>query len=66
MFVGRERELKGPVFEDICRDWLWSQFAAGTLGFEIADVGRWWGNDPAERSRAEIDVVALNMGPRCS
>jgi AAA+ ATPase superfamily predicted ATPase len=55
-------EHMGPVFEDICRDWLWKQFAEGSLGFEVTDIGRWWGNDPIERSQAEIDIVALDMG----
>jgi hypothetical protein len=55
-------EHMGPVFKDICRDWLWKQFAEGSLGFEVTDIGRWWGNDPIERSQAEIDIVALDMG----
>ena len=50
----------GPVFEAICRDWMWRQFASGGLGFEFTDIGRWWGNDPAIREEAEIDVVAVN------
>lgn len=52
----------GPVFEAICRDWLWDEYARGSLDFELTDVGRWWGNDPDERSQAEIDIVALNEG----
>ena len=53
-------EYMGPVFEDICRDWMWRQIASGELGFEITDIGRWWGNDPIAREKAEIDVVAVN------
>lgn len=53
-------EYLGPVFEDICRDWVWRQLASGELGFEVTDIGRWWGNDPAAREEAEIDVVAIN------
>ncbi|MBQ9003813.1 MAG: DUF234 domain-containing protein [Eggerthellaceae bacterium] len=53
-------EYMGPVFEAICRDWMWRQFASGGLGFEFTDIGRWWGNDPAIREEAEIDVVAVN------
>ena len=26
----------------------------------MTDVGRWWGNDPKERSQAEIDIVAVD------
>ena len=60
--MGALPEHMGPVFESICRDWLWQELAAGSLGFELTDVGRWWGNDPATRSQAEIDIVALDEG----
>ena len=53
-------EYMGPVFEGICRDWLWRQLASGGINFDITDIGRWWGNDPSAREEAEIDVVALN------
>lgn len=52
----------GPVFEDICRDWLWHQLAIGKLDIAMTDVGRWWGNDPDTRSEAEIDIVAVDEG----
>ena len=55
-------EYMGPVYEQICRDWLWRQLAGDSLEFGITEVGRWWGNDPVERSQAEIDVVALDEG----
>ena len=50
----------GPVFETMCRDWLWRECAAGNLPFPMTDVGCWWGNDPKERSQAEIDIVAVD------
>ena len=50
----------GPVFEEICRQWLWRELAANRLEFEMTSVGRWWGNDPKARSEAEIDIVALD------
>ena len=53
-------EYMGPVFEDICRGWIWRRFAAGELDFDVTDVGRWWGNDPVAREEAEIDIVAVN------
>lgn len=53
-------EYMGPVFETICRDWLWRQLAKGSLPFEMTNIGRWWGNDPSARSEAEIDVVAVD------
>jgi hypothetical protein len=52
----------GPVFEELGRDWLWRELAAGRLDFAFTDVGRWWGNDPAARSQAEVDVVAVDEG----
>lgn len=39
-------EYMGPVFEQICCEWLWRQNAAGTLGDGFDEVGRWWGNSP--------------------
>ena len=53
-------EHLGPVFEGICRDWLWRQLAQGRLPFPMTDVGRWWGNDPQARCEAEIDLVAVD------
>lgn len=52
----------GPVYERICRDWLWREQARGNLEFSFTDVGRWWGNDPDARSQAEIGVVAVDDG----
>ncbi len=42
----------GPVFEDICRDWVREQGARGALPFVPERVGAWWDRDQ------EIDVVA--------
>lgn len=53
-------QYMGPVFEELCRQWLWRELAADRLGFEMTDVGRWWGNDPGTRSEAEIDLVAVD------
>lgn len=50
----------GPVFESMCREWLWNQLAQGSLGTDMSDVGRWWGNDPRARSQAEIDIVVVD------
>ena len=55
-------EYMGPVFETICRDWLWRALEANALDFEITDIGRWWGNDPVARSEAEIEIVAVDEG----
>ena len=52
-------DYMGPVFERICRDWLWLQLSRGELDFDVTDIGRWWGNDPDVRKEAEIDIVTL-------
>lgn len=46
-----------PVFEDICREYLWDQMAQGTLPFAVRQLGKWWGTDPASRQQVEIDVA---------
>ncbi|WP_080800081.1 ATP-binding protein [Arabiibacter massiliensis] len=56
-----ERHLStylGPTFEDVCRQWLLREMGASRVPL-ILDIGRWWGNDPARREQAEIDIVAL-------
>lgn len=51
----------GPVFEEVCRQWLVSSTAKEGLYF-IDDIGRWWGADDNRKEQAEIDVVALCEG----
>lgn len=50
----------GPVFEDVCAQWLWMRNADGSLPVEFGDLGRWWGNDPLLREEAEIDLVGID------
>jgi AAA+ ATPase superfamily predicted ATPase len=52
----------GPVFEDVCAQWLWRQNADGSLPVEFGDLGHWWGNDPSLREEAEIDLVGVDDG----
>ena len=40
----------------------WRELGCGRLSFDFTDLGRWRGNDPQERSEAEIDVVAVDGG----
>jgi hypothetical protein len=42
----------GPVFEDVCRDWVGCH---STLGEGALEVGSWW----SRRSDVEVDVVTL-------
>ena len=52
----------GPVFEDVCAQWLWRCNADGSLPVEFGDLGHWWGNDPQLREKAEIDLVGVDDG----
>lgn len=50
-------DYMGKVFEEICKQYLWKRLLAGTLPIEFTSLGRWWGNDSAEKSQAEIDIM---------
>jgi len=50
-------QYMGPVFEDICKQWLWRQNKRGALPFLFTSLGRWWGSDPRTKTEAEIDIV---------
>ena len=47
----------GKVFEEICRQYLWKLLLDGKSPVEFTSLGRWWGNDPIEKSQAEIDIL---------
>ncbi|MCQ4022106.1 MULTISPECIES: ATP-binding protein [unclassified Ruminococcus] len=48
----------GKAFEEICKQYLWKLLLAGKCPVEFSSLGRWWGNDPVEKSQAEIDILA--------
>ena len=48
----------GPVFEEICKQYLWNQNTAGKTPVSFTDAGRWWGNNPKKREECEIDIIA--------
>lgn len=47
----------GRVFEEICKQYLWKQLLAGNVPVEFVSLGRWWGNDPIQKSQVEIDIM---------
>lgn len=51
-------DYMGKVFEEICKQYLWRLLLAGKCPVEFSSLGRWWGNDPIEKSQAEIDIFA--------
>lgn len=46
------------VFEEICKQYLWKLLLSGKCPVEFSSLGRWWGNDPIEKSQADIDILA--------
>ena len=50
-------DYMGKVFEEICKQYLWKQLLSGNCPVEFNSLGRWWGNDPKEKSQAEIDIM---------
>ena len=50
-------EFMGPVFEEICKQYLWDLLLDGNCAIEFTDLGRWWGTDPKTRKQAEIDIM---------
>lgn len=47
----------GRAFEEICMQYLWKQLLVGNVPIEFVSLGRWWGNDPIQKSQAEIDIM---------
>ncbi|HEX9116003.1 MAG TPA: ATP-binding protein [Anaerolineae bacterium] len=45
-------QFVGPVFEDLCREWVTGQAAGGRLPLVPQRIGAWWDNEE------EIDLVA--------
>ncbi|MCI9101146.1 MAG: ATP-binding protein [Lachnospiraceae bacterium] len=50
-------DYMGKVFEEICRQYLWTCMLRGKSAVQFKDLGRWWGTDPSTRSQTEIDMV---------
>lgn len=47
----------GKVFEEICKQYLWKLLIEGKCPVEFSNIGRWWGNNPIEKSQTEIDIM---------
>ena len=47
----------GGVFEDICKQYLWSLLLTGKCTIDFTDIGRWWGTNPKTRQQVEIDIM---------
>ena len=50
-------DYMGNVFEDICKQYLWSLLLMGKCAINFTDIGRWWGTNPKTRQQVEIDLI---------
>ncbi|MBQ6843738.1 MAG: ATP-binding protein [Agathobacter sp.] len=50
-------DYMGRVFEDICKQYLWSLLLTGKCAIDFTDIGRWWGTNPKTRQQVEIDIM---------
>lgn len=53
-------DYMGPIFEDICRQYLIRLAKERKLPFVPYAIGKWWGNNPAIKAQDDIDVLALD------
>lgn len=49
----------GPIFEEICKQYLWRINRKGKATVTFTELGRWWGGDPETKSETEIDILAI-------
>lgn len=50
-------DYMGSIFEDICKQYLWSLLLTGKCAIDFTDIGRWWGTNPKTRQQVEIDIM---------
>jgi uncharacterized protein len=48
----------GPIFEEVCKQYMIRQNQAHALAFPFFKIGRWWGTHPATKDQNEIDIIA--------
>ena len=53
-------EYMGPVFEEICREYIMRKGAEGAFGSMLTRVGKWRGSDPFRKCPSDIDVVGIS------
>lgn len=58
--MGEISDYMGPVFEDICRQYLIRRAQNESLAFVPYVIGRWWGNNPVIKEQDDVDLLALD------
>ena len=52
-------DYMGGIFEEICKQYLWSLLLEGKCAIEFTDIGRWWGTNSKTRQQVEIDIMGI-------
>lgn len=52
-------EHTSKVFEDVCKEFLLLNINRNTIPFLFNQIGRWWGNNPNEKTEEEIDILTF-------
>lgn len=52
-------DYMGAVFEEICKQYLWSELLNGNMPVSFINLGRWWGTNSKTRQQVEIDIVGI-------
>ncbi len=52
----------GPIFEEVCKQYMIRKNKTQTLAFPFFKIGRWWGTHPATKEQIEIDIIAEGEG----
>ncbi|MBR4058428.1 MAG: ATP-binding protein [Lachnospiraceae bacterium] len=50
-------DYMGSIFEEICKQYLWTLLLTGKCAINFTDLGRWWGTNPKTRQQVEIDIM---------
>ena len=50
-------DYMGSIFEEICKQYLWTLLLTGKCTIDFTDLGRWWGTNPKTRQQVEIDIM---------
>lgn len=53
-------EYFGPVFEEVCMQYILRKTANHSIPVIYDDYGKWWGNNPQEKRPEEINLVAVS------
>jgi len=53
-------DYMGPIFEQICYEYLWRKAKSGRLPFVPAQMGKWWGTNSLLKAQDDVDILGLS------